>query len=156
MRAQLHAPASSAFVWLPIWRRILVSGSTTLSKPHGMLLAKIGWQGYHLHQFTIAGQRYGDPANDEFGDLGLKARILVASCRGEGIADDGIATGIRAQRREDAAERSISVQHRRCAGAERAARVAIASGLMLSSIPPQLSATPTSADPTPRTRHRAG
>jgi hypothetical protein len=30
----------------------------------------MGWEDYHLHMFTIEGSLYGDPAHDEYGDLG--------------------------------------------------------------------------------------
>ena len=55
----------------PIWRRILVLEDTTLLKLHDILQIVMGWQDYHLHMFTLDGENYGDPANDEFGDLGI-------------------------------------------------------------------------------------
>jgi hypothetical protein len=30
----------------------------------------MGWEDYHLHMFKIEGFIYGDPEDDEFGDLG--------------------------------------------------------------------------------------
>ena len=54
----------------PIWRRILVPGNTTLLKLHDILQIVMGWEDYHLHMFTIEGFIYGDPADDEYGDLG--------------------------------------------------------------------------------------
>ncbi len=54
----------------PIWRRILVPAHTTLLKLHDILQIVMGWEGYHLHMFTIEGSIYGDPADDEYGDLG--------------------------------------------------------------------------------------
>ena len=54
----------------PIWRRILVPGNTTLLKLHDILQIVMGWEDYHLHMFTFEGQIYGDPADDEYGDLG--------------------------------------------------------------------------------------
>jgi hypothetical protein len=54
----------------PIWRRILVPGNTTLLKLHDILQIVMSWQDYHLHMFTIEGLIYGDPADDEYGDLG--------------------------------------------------------------------------------------
>jgi len=54
----------------PIWRRILVPGNTTLLKLHDILQIVMGWQDYHLHMYTIEGLTYGDPADDEFGELG--------------------------------------------------------------------------------------
>jgi len=54
----------------PIWRRILVPAHTTLLKLHDILQIVMGWEDYHLHMFTIEGSIYGDPANNEYGDLG--------------------------------------------------------------------------------------
>jgi len=54
----------------PIWRRILVPGNTTLLKLHDILQIVMGWEDYHLHMFTIEGLVYGNPADDEDGDLG--------------------------------------------------------------------------------------
>jgi hypothetical protein len=54
----------------PVWRRILVPGNTSLLKLHDILQIVMGWEDYHLHMFTITGLIYGDPADDEFGDLG--------------------------------------------------------------------------------------
>jgi hypothetical protein len=56
----------------PIWRRILVPGNTTLLKLHDILQIVMGWRDYHLHLFMIAGEEYGDPGLDEFGDWPLK------------------------------------------------------------------------------------
>jgi Plasmid pRiA4b ORF-3-like protein len=53
----------------PIWRRILVPGSITLGDLSDVLLATMGWHGGHLHDFTVAGRDYGDPAMlDDVGD----------------------------------------------------------------------------------------
>ena len=54
----------------PIWRRILVPAHTTLLKLHDILQIVMGWEDYHLHMFTIEGSIYGDPTDDEYGDLG--------------------------------------------------------------------------------------
>jgi hypothetical protein len=37
---------------------------------HDILQIVTGWGDYHLHIFTIEGSIYGDPADDEYGDLG--------------------------------------------------------------------------------------
>ncbi|MFH1907168.1 MAG: plasmid pRiA4b ORF-3 family protein, partial [Chloroflexota bacterium] len=57
---------------LPIWRRILVADTTTLSQLHTILQIVMGWTDSHLHMFTINGQIYGDPEDDETGELGTK------------------------------------------------------------------------------------
>ena len=54
----------------PIWRRILVPGNTTLLRLHDILQIVMGWEDYHLHMYNIEGLIYGDPADDEYGDLG--------------------------------------------------------------------------------------
>src|SRR5262245_58993955 len=58
----------------PIWRRLLVSGDTTLGDLHWILQLAMGWMHSHLHLFEIGGAQYSDPtfdlsdAPDEFGD----------------------------------------------------------------------------------------
>ncbi len=39
----------------PIWRRILVPGSTTLLKLHDILQIVMGWENAHLHMFKVRG-----------------------------------------------------------------------------------------------------
>ncbi len=53
----------------PIWRRILVPGDTKLSVLSEILLAAMGWHGYHLHQFIVDGVYYGEPNPDDFFDV---------------------------------------------------------------------------------------
>lgn len=45
----------------PIWRMIVVSSDTTLAHLHDILQATMGWEDAHMHQFVIAGKRYGTP-----------------------------------------------------------------------------------------------
>ena len=47
-----------------VWRRIAVPGTIKLSKLHQILLAAMGWQGGHLHEFIFADAVYGE-AEDE-------------------------------------------------------------------------------------------
>jgi len=54
----------------PIWRRIQVPSDTTLQKLHDIIQIVMGWQDYHLHMFTIGDAVYGNPADDEFGEMG--------------------------------------------------------------------------------------
>ena len=64
----------------PIWRRLLVSGDTTLGDLHWILQLGMGWTHSHLHLFEIDGALYSDPsfdldeAPDEFGDE-FRARL---------------------------------------------------------------------------------
>ncbi len=54
----------------PIWRRILVPADVILADLHEIIQRAMGWENYHLHMFTIAGQVYGDPEDDETGHIG--------------------------------------------------------------------------------------
>ena len=56
----------------PIWRRVQVPGDFTLAKLHRVVQAVMGWQNYHLFQFTVGKTFYGDPSLDEFSELDLK------------------------------------------------------------------------------------
>jgi len=64
----------------PIWRRLLVSGDTTLGDLHWILQLAMGWTHSHLHLFEIDDARYSDPsfdldeAPDEFRDE-FRARL---------------------------------------------------------------------------------
>lgn len=46
----------------PIWRRVLVPGNFTLDRVHAVIQRVMGWQDYHLHQFTIGDDYYADPS----------------------------------------------------------------------------------------------
>ncbi len=43
----------------PIWRRIQVSSDTTLATLHRILQVVMGWEDYHLHQYSVGGLGYG-------------------------------------------------------------------------------------------------
>lgn len=45
----------------PIWRRIQVTDTTTLNELHLIIQEVMGWENYHLHQFSIGGLNYGQP-----------------------------------------------------------------------------------------------
>ena len=49
-----------------IWRRVIVPTSITLPHLSEVMLAAMGWQNYHLHEFRIDGVRYGVPDPDGF------------------------------------------------------------------------------------------
>jgi Plasmid pRiA4b ORF-3-like protein len=51
----------------PIWRRIQVRSDTTLAKLHKILQCVMGWEDAHLHRFTIQGERYGVPDEENVG-----------------------------------------------------------------------------------------
>ncbi|MHB9025127.1 MAG: IS1096 element passenger TnpR family protein [Armatimonadota bacterium] len=46
----------------PIWRRVLVTSDTKLSKLHQILQTVMGWTNSHLHEFEVDGERYADPS----------------------------------------------------------------------------------------------
>lgn len=51
-----------------IWRRFIVPAEITLDRLHDVIQIVMGWQDYHLHQFTIGGKRYTeDPESPEDG-----------------------------------------------------------------------------------------
>jgi hypothetical protein len=45
----------------PVWRRVLVSGDSTISFLHEIVQLAMGWSNCHLHQFLIRGKEYGVP-----------------------------------------------------------------------------------------------
>lgn len=42
-----------------IWRRLLVTGNTTLLELNEVIQLAMGWEGYHLWTFSINGREYG-------------------------------------------------------------------------------------------------
>lgn len=60
------------FIQPPVWRRILVSDKITLLDLHHVIQDVFGWLDYHLHEFNIYDISYGDPANDEFGEMEIR------------------------------------------------------------------------------------
>jgi len=46
----------------PIWRRMLVTSTTTFAQLHQIVQCVMGWEGYHLYRFDIRGMEYGDPS----------------------------------------------------------------------------------------------
>lgn len=46
-----------------IWRRLVVPDTITLRRLHNLMQALAGWENYHLHEFVIAGARYGRPGS---------------------------------------------------------------------------------------------
>lgn len=61
----------------PIWRRILVPGNTKLSELSEILLAAMGWYGYHLHQFIVDGIYYGEPDPDDYFDVEDEKKVTL-------------------------------------------------------------------------------
>jgi len=48
-----------------IWRRIDVLDTMTLAQFHKVLQIVMGWENYHLHEFTVHGKDYGNPEFEE-------------------------------------------------------------------------------------------
>jgi hypothetical protein len=44
-----------------LWRRILIPENTTLGRLHDVIRVLMGWDGSHLHAFTVGKHRYSDP-----------------------------------------------------------------------------------------------
>jgi Plasmid pRiA4b ORF-3-like protein len=42
-----------------VWRRVIVPETITLAKLHQVLQAAMGWTDTHMHEYEIAGKRYG-------------------------------------------------------------------------------------------------
>ncbi len=74
----------------PIWRRVLISSETTLSRLHEIIQAAMGWYDGHLHAFRINGEEYSTPPpydSDHLAELGMKSthgKRLSALVSGEG------------------------------------------------------------------------
>ncbi len=67
-----------------VWRTILIPASATLTKLHGTILRAMGWEGGHLHEFTIGHESYGmpDPDFDDGRPIKLEGRYTLASAVG--------------------------------------------------------------------------
>ncbi len=59
----------------PIWRRVLVTGDTSLRGLHGILQTVMGWDGDHLYEFVVGRMHYssarGDWGADVYDDRGI-------------------------------------------------------------------------------------
>lgn len=63
----------------PVWRRVQVPGSITLSGLHAVIQTAMGWSDSHLHEFEVDGVRYGQPDPDwNMGDVRSEARVKLA------------------------------------------------------------------------------
>ncbi|HDR8951492.1 plasmid pRiA4b ORF-3 family protein [Burkholderia vietnamiensis] len=69
-----------------IWRRILVPETVALAKLHRIIQAAMGWTDSHLHEFEIAGERYGVP-DPEF-DFGEPVISEVRTKLGKSLGGD--------------------------------------------------------------------
>ena len=62
--AWLQLKIELAWIKPVIWRRIIVPETKTLGKLHDAIQAAMGWCDCQLHEFEIAGERYGIPDPD--------------------------------------------------------------------------------------------
>ncbi|WP_268797925.1 plasmid pRiA4b ORF-3 family protein [Pseudomonas huanghezhanensis] len=68
-----------------IWRRVVVSERITLGRLHAVIQIAMGWYDEHLHEFEIAGEKYGIPDPDGCGvPIHAEARkTLIKALNGE-------------------------------------------------------------------------
>ncbi|MBU1662577.1 MAG: plasmid pRiA4b ORF-3 family protein [Chloroflexi bacterium] len=62
----------------PIWRRIQVRSDTRLDELHLILQDVMGWDNYHMHQFVIQGEYYGQPCDDDFMDMRNESKYKLS------------------------------------------------------------------------------
>lgn len=62
-----------------IWRRFLVRDDITLFQLHQVILAVMGWAGYHIHNFRVSGKEYAtpDPEFDLEGKIINDKKVLL-------------------------------------------------------------------------------
>lgn len=70
----------------PVWRRLLVTGDTSLRELHHVIQTAMGWTDSHLHEWEIDGKRYARPDPDwddgEAGDEDTRLdRVVVEGQR---------------------------------------------------------------------------
>jgi hypothetical protein len=68
-----------------IWRRVVVPASLTLRELHAVIQTAMGWEGYHLHMFDVAGTIFGD-VEDFDGELGDEDTFTVGQAAATGHA----------------------------------------------------------------------
>jgi hypothetical protein len=68
----------------PIWRRVQAPGTIRLADLHRVIQTVFGWTDSHLHQFEIAGRRFGVPGDfDE--EILDEAQVTISEALGTGI-----------------------------------------------------------------------
>jgi hypothetical protein len=73
----------------PVWRRVQVK-DCSLAKLHDTIQTCMGWDDYHLHEFEIGGERYGDPLQwqDDFGgdlEIGKEGKVKLSQVLAQGV-----------------------------------------------------------------------
>ena len=59
----------------PIWRQLLVPGTTTLAELHAIIQDAMGWQNYHLYEFTIRNERFEQPDPEAEGKDATRVKL---------------------------------------------------------------------------------
>jgi hypothetical protein len=67
----------------PVWRRLLTPADITLRDLHDAIQTSMGWNDAHLHDFDIAGERFGDPSTTD--EVANEARVTLAAIRKAGV-----------------------------------------------------------------------
>ena len=62
-----------------VWRRIAVPSTIKLSRLHHILLAVMGWQGRHLHEFNFADAIYGNTDDEQDCDVEDESRVSLVN-----------------------------------------------------------------------------
>jgi hypothetical protein len=71
-----------------VWRRLLVPETITLQRLHSVIQSAFDWGGHHLHEFEVAGERFGtpDPDYDEPGSMQSERTRLITAAKRAGTA----------------------------------------------------------------------
>jgi hypothetical protein len=67
----------------PVWRRLLVPAGMTLGDLHDAIQTSMGWENAHLHDFDIAGDRFGDPGTTD--EVKNELRLSLAALLKSGV-----------------------------------------------------------------------
>jgi hypothetical protein len=77
------------YVKPPVWRRVQVT-DCTLAKVHDVIQTCMDWDDYHLHEFDVGEERYGDPQQwqDDFGgvmEVGNEGKVKLSQLVAQGV-----------------------------------------------------------------------
>jgi hypothetical protein len=77
----------------PIRRRVQVK-NCTLARLHDIIQVSMGWDDYHLHEFDIGDERYGDPGQweEDFGgesEVGNEGKVKLSQLVAQGVKKFG-------------------------------------------------------------------
>lgn len=60
-----------------IWRRFLVTEDTTLAQLHKIIQKVMGWEDYHLHEFTVGEKQYGLDEDIDYKEIEDEKKIKL-------------------------------------------------------------------------------